>query len=172
MRTLWTNTALAGAVAGLLAAAPAAAGDFDAKAAKGQDTERMGVVTDMEKDALAHRAADEDQTAEATGADESPAKPAVSQNVDQNDDGDLIATGEKTVEGDYDGSISENVDTDGDGNLIAGEENEQTAEWPEGERPVGMEPEISTDAAADTAAEGGANVGTPEERLEDTPTAD
>ncbi|EKV32702.1 hypothetical protein C882_1539 [Caenispirillum salinarum AK4] len=112
MRTRFKTAALAASAAAMLAAAPAmATGDMDKQSADAEiKVPEQSAATDEEKDALAHRAADEN------GA--SPADPALSKNVDQNDDGDLIATGEDEPEGGYDGSVSENVDQDGDGNLI------------------------------------------------------
>lgn len=126
MRTRLKTTALAASAAALLAASPAmASGDMDKQAGDtGVTVPKESAATDMEKDSLAHRAADEGQSAEAgtgTGDGESPADPSLSENVDQDDDGNLIAD-EGGKEGTYDGSVAENADTDQDGNLIADEE--------------------------------------------------
>ena len=120
MRTPWKTTALAASAAALLAAAPAmASGDMDKRANDATiEVPEQSAATDEEQDALAHRAADEGDSAP---NGESPADPALSENVDQNDDGDLIAEGEPET-GDYDGSAAENVDTNEDGDLIGDEE--------------------------------------------------
>lgn len=166
MRSIHARTALVGTLAGLLATAPAAlAGDAGVKAVQPDDRTALEQETRDEYDIRAHRAAD---------PSDGSFDPTLSKNADQNADGDLIAEGRSDETGSFDPSLSENVDVNDDGDLIA-DDADQTAAgseatnpdaWPDGERPVGMDARVSTDAAADTAAEGGADVGTPEERLE------
>lgn len=81
-RLPWTETALAGAMAALLGAAPvAAADDSAAKAVKVEEMTQKEKITRSEADAKAHDAADPQELYD----------PSVAENTDANDDGDLIA---------------------------------------------------------------------------------
>lgn len=120
-RNFWMETALAGAVAGVLAATPAAAADKSAEAVKVDEMTTLEKVTRSEADAKAHAGADPQELYD----------PSVSKNVDRNDDGDLIA------EEDFDPAhsrddVAADADMNDDGDLIAeddgAEAGSQTAE--------------------------------------------
>lgn len=114
-RSILTTTALAGAMAAVLAATPALAAD----AVKVEKMTTQEQVTRSEADIKAHDAAE---------PNEGPAEGEVrvGEDTDVNDDGDLIA--EKPFDADHsEDDLGGNADTDGDGDLIANEPQPDTA---------------------------------------------
>lgn len=126
-RKLWLETTLAGAMAGVLLAASAAAADEAAEAVKVDEMTTLEKVTRDEYDIKAHAGADPQELYD----------PETAQNVDRDEDGDLIA------EEDFDPAHSRDdmaadADMDDDGNLIAeGEAGAEAAGSPEVDEPGG-----------------------------------
>lgn len=114
-RSVLTTTALAGAMAALLAAAPAAAAD----AVKVDEMTTKEKVTRSEADIKAHDAADPRE-----GAGEGEAR--IGENTNANQDSDLIA--EKPLDADHsEGDLGGNANTNRDRDLIADEPQPDTA---------------------------------------------